>query len=81
MMSFPSNPMTLLGFVSVGSAADWTSALVLGCCDSDVGRQGSAGCCPDERNRAGKSDKTASCTRYVDLNLGHFIRPPAFMSY
>lgn len=42
-LSLTSNPTTLLG-----PTADWTSALLLGCSDSDVGRQGSAGCCPGE---------------------------------
>lgn len=54
-LSHTLNPTTLLGPIP-----DWTSALLLGCCDSDVGRQGSAGCCPGEYNRAEKSDKTAS---------------------
>lgn len=39
-LSLTSNRTTLLGLT-----ADWTSALLLGCCDSDVG---SAGCCPGE---------------------------------
>lgn len=54
-LSLTLNPTTLLG-----PTADWTSALLLGCCDRDVGCQGSAGCCPGELNQAGKSDKTAS---------------------